>query len=70
MDQWYDAKGFHSGKELEFVHATEKHRLHERTNDNGGKAGKSFPSPMVITSTVFLHKTMHKHTWLSSDNMI
>ncbi|XP_045494840.1 craniofacial development protein 2-like [Colias croceus] len=56
------------GKEEVFMPAIGRHSKHDRSNDNGIRL-ISFASSknMVIMSTVFPHKNIHKGTWKSPD---
>ena len=47
---------------------TGQHTLHEETNRNGELLCEfAYANSMVVMSTNFQHKRMHKITWLSSD---
>ena len=57
------------GKEELFVPVIGKHSLHESSNGNGLKLIDFATSRgMVIGSTLFPHKKIHKGTWKSPDN--
>lgn len=45
------------GREEAFRLHIGRHSLHKLSNDNG----------MKIASTMFLHKNLHKATWISND---
>ncbi|XP_050502575.1 craniofacial development protein 2 isoform X2 [Diabrotica virgifera virgifera] len=56
------------GKEEEYIGVIGKHSLHRDTNENGQflidfAAGKN----MIISSTCFPHRDIHKGTWISPD---
>ncbi|CAG4934632.1 unnamed protein product [Colias eurytheme] len=56
------------GKEEVFVPAIGRHSKHDRSNDNGIRLISFATSKnMVIMSTVFPHKNIHKGTWKSPD---
>ncbi|XP_035207037.1 craniofacial development protein 2-like [Stegodyphus dumicola] len=56
------------GKEDEFRPATGKHGLHDSTNDNGQRLVLfAAEHNMIISSTVFCHRRIHKMTWHSAD---
>lgn len=45
------------------------HSLHNISNDNGTRLiNQSASSNMIIKSTMFEHKDIHKETWISNDN--
>lgn len=56
------------GKELQYMGTIGKHSLHATTNDNGGRLIDLASSKgMVVSSTFFPHKNIHKMTWTSPD---
>jgi len=56
------------GKERLYNEVTGQHTLHEETNRNGELLREyAYTSSMVVMSTNFQHKRMHKITWLSPD---
>lgn len=56
------------GKEKMFRQVTEGHSLHDETNDNGTKLiDFAIGNGLVIRSTMFPHKNIHKGTWRSPD---
>lgn len=56
------------GREACFFPTIGKHSLHEVSNDNGTRAVNFAASKdLVVGSTWFPHKTIHKATWLSPD---
>lgn len=56
------------GKEAEFQSISGKHSLHHESNENGLRV-ISFAAAhdMVVASTRFPHKDIHKHTWRTPD---
>lgn len=58
------------GKEEDLTPTIGKHSLHEESNDNGLKLVSFAASKgMVISSTYFQHKRIHKTTWKSPDGV-
>ena len=56
------------GKERLYNEMTGQHTLHEETNRNGELLCEfAYANSMVIMSTNFQHKRIHKITWLSPD---
>jgi len=56
------------GKESLYNAVTGQHTLHEETNINGELLCEfAYANNMVVMSTNFQHKRIHKITWLSSD---
>jgi len=56
------------GKEKMFRQVTGGHSLHDETNDNGTKLiDFAIGNGLVIRSTMFPHKNIHKGTWRSPD---
>lgn len=56
------------GKEDAFGQTIGKHSLHEESNDNGVRTITFAASRnMVVSSTLFDHKSVHKGTWTSPD---
>ncbi|XP_003248303.1 craniofacial development protein 2-like [Acyrthosiphon pisum] len=56
------------GKEEMFRQVTGGHSLHDETNDNGTKLiNFAIWNGLVIRSTMFPHKNIHKGTWRSPD---
>jgi endonuclease/exonuclease/phosphatase family metal-dependent hydrolase len=56
------------GKEEMFRQVTGGHSLHEETNDNGNKLiDFAIGNGLLIRSTMFPHKNIHKGTWRSPD---
>jgi len=56
------------GKEEMFRQVTGGHSLHDETNDNGTKLiDFAIGNGLVIRSTMFPHKNIHKGTWRSPD---
>ena len=51
------------GREVTFGRTVEKHSLHEKTSDNGFAAAQN----MVISSSRFQHRNIHKATWQCPD---
>jgi hypothetical protein len=59
------------GKEMIHRGTTGAHSLHEESNDNGCKLIDFATSKnMVISSTCFPHKEIHKRTWASPDGIV
>ncbi|PSN45867.1 hypothetical protein C0J52_19674 [Blattella germanica] len=57
------------GKEACFGNVTGKHTLHEITNQNGEYLCQFVTeNDMIVMSTQFQHKKIHKGTWMSPDN--
>jgi exonuclease III len=55
------------GKDMR-AHNVDRYRLHEVSNDNGMRLTDFAVSRnMVISSVRFLHKDIHKETWISPD---
>jgi len=53
---------------LVYNEVTGQHTLHEETNRNGELLCEfAYANSMVVMSTNFQHKRMHKITWLSPD---
>lgn len=58
------------GKEEEFLGVIGKHSLHNATNDNGSRLiDFASSNSMVVSSTMFPHKNIHKMTWQSPDRV-
>lgn len=56
------------GRELEYRATTGGHSLHERTNSNGNMlVDFAMGKGMIIKSTMFPRKNIHKYTWVSPD---
>ena len=56
------------GKELGLAQNVGKYSLHEETNNNGWRMiDFAITKNMVISSTLFLHKRIHKDTWKAPD---
>jgi hypothetical protein len=56
------------GKERLYNEVTGQHTLHEETNRNGELLCEfAYAYNMVVMSTNFQHKRIHKITWLSPD---
>jgi len=56
------------GKERLYDEVTGQHTLHEETNRNGEPSCEfAYANSMVLMSTNFQHKRIHKITWLSPD---
>jgi hypothetical protein len=61
----FDAK---IGKEDTFISAVGQYSLHQTFNDNGCKAADfALNQNLNISSTHFIHKNLHKSTWISPD---
>lgn len=58
------------GKEEELLGVIGKHSLHNVTNDNGSRlVDLASSNAMVVSSTMFPHKDIHKMTWHSPDGV-
>jgi exonuclease III len=56
------------GREEEYQDVTGKHSLHHVTNDNGNRMiDFEISKNMIISSTCFPHKAIHKGTWPTPD---
>lgn len=54
------------GKEDIYLRTIGKHNLHEESNENETKLiNFAAAKNMVVVSTCFLHKSIHKQTWIS-----
>jgi hypothetical protein len=59
------------GEEEAFQNTTGLHSLHDTSNDNGQWLTDFATSKnMVISSTSFPRKEIHKHTWVSPDGLL
>jgi len=59
------------GKESAYQKITGKHTLHEQTNRNGELlCDFAVANNMIVMSTQFQHKQIHKGTWRSPDHNI
>lgn len=60
----------HVGKETIYLGTIGMHSLHDETNDNGKRMIRlASAQNMVISSTCFPHRDIHKRTWITSDGM-
>ena len=58
------------GREKAYQKVTIKHTLHDTTNGNGELVCEyATVNDMVVASTFFQHKKIHKGTWISPDNL-
>jgi hypothetical protein len=56
------------GREDTFKPTIGKESLHEDSNDNGVRViNFSTPKNLVVKSTMFPHRNIHKYTWTSPD---
>ena len=56
------------GRENIFRQTIGKERLHQDSNDNGVRLVNFATSKnLVVKSTMFLHRNIHKYTWTSPD---
>jgi hypothetical protein len=63
----YNAK---IGRERAYQKVIRNHTLHDKTNRNGELVCKyAIANDMVIASTFFQHKNIHKGTWISPDTL-
>jgi exonuclease III len=63
----YNAK---FGRERAYQNVTRNHTLHDRTNRNGELVYEyAIANDMVVASTIFQHKSIHKGTWISPDTL-
>ena len=57
-------------REKAYQKVTSKHTLHDKTNGNGQLVCEyATVNDMVVASTFFQHKKIHKGTWRSPDNL-
>jgi len=58
------------GKEPTLKPTIGQHSLHNISNDNGQRLiDLASANNNLIKSTMFPHKTIHKHTWVSNDHV-
>jgi hypothetical protein len=58
------------GKEDIFKPIIGKERVHEASNDNGVRVVNFATSKnIIVKSTIFPHRNIHKHTWTSPDGV-
>jgi endonuclease/exonuclease/phosphatase family metal-dependent hydrolase len=63
----YNAK---IGRERDYQNVTRNHTLHDITNRNGELVCEyAIANDMVVASTFFQHKSIHKGTWISPDTL-
>jgi len=57
-------------EEKELSNVIRNHTLHETTNRNGELTCEyAIAKDMVVVSTFFQHKNIHKGTWISTDTL-
>jgi hypothetical protein len=63
----YNAK---IGRERAYQKVIRNHTLHDKTNRNGVLVSEyAIANDMVVVSTFFQHKNIHKGTWISPDTL-
>jgi len=55
------------GREIIFKPTTGQESLHQDSNDNGVRLVNFTSKNLVVKSTIFPHRNIHKYTWTSPD---